>query len=338
MRIGLRMAHSSCMRCRGGVVLAIAVTAIGMLTTGVVPSSVAASPVHSIPGTNCPLFPADNVWHADISKLPVNSHNAAWMRAIGRQDDLHPDFGPSYGAQPVPYGIPVTVVTNAHPTVKVDFQYAHESDRVRYPLGRDTKIEGGRNSSGDRHAIIVNKTICTLYETFATQQHGKRWSAGSGAVWSLTSDKLRHNGWTSADAAGLPILPGLLRYAEVKRGFVDHAIRFTAPVTSRHYIWPARHAAGSRNSLRYPPMGARFRLKASFSESGYSPAARVVINAMKTYGLILADNGSSWYFQGDASRGWKGHLLSELKTIPAKDFQAVDESGLQLAKNSGAAR
>jgi hypothetical protein len=301
-------------------------------------ASVAAGGRHSIPGTSCPLFPADNVWHADISKLPVSSHSAAWLKAIGVRDDLHPDFGPSYGAQPVPYGIPVTVVTNAHPTVKVRFQYAPESDHVRYPLGHDTKIEGGRNARGDRHAIIVNKSTCTLYETFATEPNGKHWHAGSGAVWSLTSDKLRHNGWTSADAAGLPILPGLLRYAEVKRGYIGHAIRFTAPVSSRHYIWPARHEAGSKNSLRYPPMGARFRLKAGFSESGYSHAARTVLDAMKTYGLILADNGSSWYFQGDASRGWGGKLVSELKTIPARAFQAVDESSLRLSKNSGATR
>jgi hypothetical protein len=167
---------------------------------------------------------------------------------------------------------------------------------------------------------------------------GKRWHAGSGATWALDSDKLRHNGWTSADAAGLPILPGLLRWKEVKAGYVDHAIRFTAPVTSRHFIWPARHQAGSENSLKYPPMGARFRLKSSFSESGYSHKARVVLHAMKTYGLILADNGSSWYFQGDASHGWHGKLVSELKTIPAKAFQAIDESSLRQSKNSGAAR
>lgn len=301
-------------------------------------ASSAVSGRHSIPGTHCPLFPADNVWHADIRSLPVNARSRAWMDSIGRSGDLHPDFGPSYGAQPVPYGIPVTVVGNGHPMTKVHFQYADESDRVRYPLGLDTKIEGGRHAAGDRHAVIVNRSTCTLYETFATRHHGARWSAGSGAVWSLTSDRLRHAGWTSADAAGLPILPGLLRYAEVKRGYVGHAIRFTAPVTSRHYVWPARHEAGSRSSLRYPPMGARFRLRSGFSEAGYSRAARVVLEAMKTYGLILADNGSAWYFQGDASRGWHSKLVSELKTIPAAAFQAVDESGLRASANSAAVR
>lgn len=326
------------MRRRRGVVAASVIAAAGLLATGGASSSVAAGDRHPIPGTRCPLFPADNVWHADISTLPVNTHSADWLWAIGASDNLHPDFGPSYGAQSVPYGIPVTIVTSAHPTVKVHFTYASESDRVRYPFGRDTRIEGGRNARGDRHAIIVNKSNCMLYETFATKQSGERWSAGSGAVWSLTSDKLRHDGWTSADAAGLPILPGLLRYAEVKRGYIGHAIRFTAPVTSRHYLWPARHEAGSEGSLRYPPMGARFRLKAGFSEAGYSRAAKVVLEAMKTYGLILADNGSPWYFQGDASRGWHSTLIEELKTIPAKDFQAVDESSLQVSKNSGAAR
>lgn len=332
-----RLVDSELMTRLGGlVVVAAMVLAGGLVAAG--PTSVAATGSHSIPGTHCPLFPADNVWHADISKLPVNSHNAAWLRAIGTGLDLHPDFGPSYHSQPVPYGIPVTVVTKAHPTVKVHFRYGPESDHVRYPLGHDTKIEGGRHARGDRHALIVNKSTCTLYETYATKHHGTHWRAGSGAVWSLNTDRLRPEGWTSADAAGLPILPGLLRYAEVKRGYVGHAIRFTAPVTSRHYLWPARHEAGSKQSLSYPPMGARFRLKSSFSEAGYSPAARVVLDAMKTYGLILADNGSSWYFQGDASRGWSGKLVSELKTIPAKKFQAVDESSLRASTNSGAVR
>jgi hypothetical protein len=319
-----------------GIITVGALGAWGLTPVGV-------STARVVAGTHCAVFPADNVWHADISKLPVSSHSADWRRAIGLryQGDpihLHPDFGPSYGAQPVPYGIPVTVVSKAHPTVKVRFQYDSESDHVRYPLGHDTKIEGGRHAGGDRHAIIVNKSTCRLYETFATRKSNGRWRAGSGATWSLTSNKLRHNGWTSADAAGLPILPGLLRWSEVKAGHVDHAIRFTAPVTSAHFLWPARHQAGSKHSLSYPPMGARFRLSASFSTAGYSHNAKVVLQAMKTYGLILADNGSSWYFQGDASRGWPGGLVSELKTIPASAFKAVDESSLQKSPDSGAVK
>ena len=248
---------------------------------------------------------------------------------------LHPDFGPSYGDQPVPYGIPITVVKGNHPKVNVKFGYRSESDKVRYPLGRDSKVEGGWKAGGDRHVITVDKSNCRLYETWNTKLRHGHWSAGSGAVWNLRSNALRKDGWTSADAAGLPILPGLLRWSEVKAGKVDHAIRFTTDVTDKRYVWPARHAAGSVNNRNYPPMGARFRLKASFDESGYSSKARVVLNAMKHYGLILADNGSPWYFQGDASRGWPGGLISELKQIPAKAFEAVDSSSLQDDPDSG---
>jgi hypothetical protein len=322
----------------------VATTAIAALVAGSAAAaapttvSVAGRSARPLAGTNCTVFPANNVWHADISKLPVNRHSAQWMQKIGRSGDLHPDFGPSFGAQPVPYGIPITVVSGAHPKVKVKFQYGSESDHVRYPLGHDTKIEGGRHAGGDRHAIVVDKASCRLYETWLTRKRHHHWTAGSGATWSLNSNKLRPRGWTSADAAGLPILPGLLRYSEVKSGVVDHAIRCTAPQTSTHFLWPARHEAGSKRSLKYPPMGARFRLKAGFSMAHYSKSAKVVLRAMKTYGLILADNGSSWYFQGDASPHWPSNLISELKTIPAKDFQAVDESSLQKSPNSAAVR
>jgi hypothetical protein len=292
------------------------------------------------------VFPTNNVWNANISKLPVNRRSAEWVTNIGRSDDLHPDFGPSFGAQPVPYGIPITIVSGSHPKVHVRFLYSSESDHVRYPLGSDTKIEGGKNASGDRHAIVVDKATCVDYETYDTRHTSKGWTAGSGAVWSLSSNKLRSkphlnlgpNGLTSADAAGLPILPGLLRPSEVKAGYVDHAIRFTANVTSEHFIWPAEHEAGSKASLKYPPMGARFRLKASFSLAGYSRDTRVVLRAMKAFGLILADNGSSWYFQGAASNHWSNTMISQLKTIPARAFQAVDESSLESSPHSGKVR
>lgn len=291
-----------------------------------------------LPGTHCQVFPSDNVWHASIRHLPVDKHSKAWVRSIGKGDDLHPDFGPAYGAQPVPYGIPITYVSGSHRKVRVRFEYASESDHVRYPLGGDTRIEGGRNASGDRHALVVDKATCELYETFDTRHGAHGWTAGSGAVWSLSSNKLRPAGWTSADAAGLPILPGLLRWDEVKAGHVDHAIRFTAPTTSRHYLWPARHQAGSTSSWSVPPMGARFRLKASFPTKGYSRDTKVVLRAMKTYGLILADNGSPWYFQGEATKKWPSSLISQLKTIPARAFQAVDESSLRVSRNSGRVR
>jgi hypothetical protein len=302
--------------------------------------------VHKLPGTQCAVFPTDNVWNANISKLPVNSRSADWINNIGRSDNLHPDFGPSFGAQPVPYGIPITVVSGSHPKVHVKFMYSSESDHVRYPLGSDTRIEGGKHAGGDRHAIVVDKATCRDYETYDTRHTSKGWTAGSGAVWSLNSNKLRTkpkqnlgpNGLTSADAAGLPILPGLLRAGEVKAGYVDHAIRFTAPVSSEHFIWPAEHEAGSKASLKYPPMGARFRLKASFPMAGYSRDTKVVLRAMKAFGLILADNGSSWYFQGEASHHWSNTMISQLKTIPARAFQAVDESSLETSPHSGKVR
>jgi hypothetical protein len=286
-------------------------------TAGVVP----------VAGTSCRAFPASNYWNTDIRALPVHPLSAAWLSHMSPERRLHPDFGPSYGDGPG-YGIPVTVVGRYHRKVRVRFDYAAESDHVRYPFGRDTKIEGGRNSTGDKHAIIVQKYRCRLFETWNTRVRHGRWRAGSGAVWSLGSNRLRPDGWTSADAAGLPILPGLLRWNEVRAGRVAHAIRFTTDVTSRHHLWPARHDAGSTDSWAYPPMGARFRLKASFDASSFGPRARVVIAAMKDYGLVLADNGSPWFFTGERNRNWPEGLVEELKRIPASAFEAVDTSSL----------
>jgi hypothetical protein len=319
-------------------VLSAAVVAVplvvGFDATG--PADASAPAVRHLPGTSCTVFPADNYWHANVSKLPVDSHSKTWLKHMSPGTKLHPDFGPSYGAQPVPYGIPVTVVSGTHAKVPVIFQYASESDRVKYPLGSDTKIEGGAGAKGDRHAIVVDKSTCKLYETWSTKKSAAgNWHAGSGAVWSLKSDALRKKGWTSADAAGLPILPGLLRWDEVKAGHVDHAIRFTTDVTSTHYIWPARHQAGSTSSTAYPPMGARFRLKASYKITGYSTQAQTVLRAMKTYGLVLADNGSPWYFQGTSDSHWPSALLDQLKRIPASAFEAVNTSSLEVSSNSG---
>jgi hypothetical protein len=251
--------------------------------------------------------------------------------------DLHPDFGPSYGDGPN-YGIPITVVGKKHTKTRVSFDYSSESDHVRYPLGPDTKIEGGRGSDGDRHAIIVDKSTCKLYELYATSTSHGRWHAGSGAVWSLEKNRLRPDGWTSADAAGLPILPGLLRWNEVKKGKIDHAIRFTVPQTSQYHLWPARHDAGSTSSPDYPPMGARFRLSPSYDASGLSPYAQNVVAAMKKYGLVLADNGSAWYFQGEQNAAWPDKLIEDLKTIPADQFVAVDTSSLMVSPNSAQVR
>ena len=286
------------------------------------------------PIAGCPVFPKDNYWHARIDTLPVHARSSAWIKRMSPRSNLHPDFGPTYGAQRMPYGIPITVVGGGHRKVNVRFTYRSESDRVRYPLGRDTRIEGGWRSHGDRHAIIVDKSNCRLYETWNTRRRDNGWHAGSGAVWDLSSNKLRRDGWTSADAAGLPILPGLLRWKEVDAGKVDHAIRFTTDVTDRRYVWPARHQAGSVNNRNYPPMGARFRLKSSYDISGFSGQTRVVLRAMQRYGLVLADNGSPWYFQGDASRKWSGRLISEFKQVPARAFVAVDTSSLMVDADS----
>jgi hypothetical protein len=325
------------MRGRGWAAVSVASILLASGAAAASPAAGGTATIRHLPGTRCTTFPAGNVWHASVNRLPVDRHSAEWVRNIG-DGNLHPDFGPSYGAQPVPYGIPISYVSASHLKVHPHFRYSDESDHVGYPLGADTRIEGGKNASGDRHAIVVDRKTCRLYETWDTHHTTHGWSAGSGATWSLASNKLRPPGWTSADAAGLPILPGLLRYDEVKAGHVDHAIRFTAPVTARRYIWPARHAAGSTDSTAYPPMGARFRLTATFPTAGYSRAARVVIKAMKSYGLILADNGSPWYFQGEASPKWSSRLIEQLKSIPGSAFQAVDESSLEVSANSARAK
>jgi hypothetical protein len=308
------------------------------LSTLLVPSD-AATPVPEKPiaKTRCSEFPADNWWHADISGLPVHARSSAWLSHMSTDRELHPDFGPSYGDGPN-YGIPITVVDKRHRKVKVSFYYGAESDKVRYPLGKDTRIEGGRNSDGDRHAIIVDKSRCKLYETYDTRKVRGKWRAGSGAVWSLKNHGLRPDGWTSADAAGLPILPGLLRWNEVRADRIDHAIRFTTDETSNHHLWPARHHAGSTDDPGYPPMGARFRLNASYDASGLSPYAQRVVAAMQKYGLVLADNGSPWYFQGEQHRKWPDRLIADLKRIPADQFVAVDTSSLQVSPDSAQVR
>jgi len=296
-----------------------------------------------LPGTHCPVLPADSVWNTEIVSLPVSRSSAEWVAAIDHGDPsvhLHPDFGPG-GGPGSPYGIPFTIVEPGQPFVHVSFTYASESDRGPYPFGPSTPIEGGASSTGDRHALMVDPRRCVLYELFgARYAPGGRSTAGSGAIWHLDSDALRPAGWTSADAAGLPILPGLVTYAEVMSGRIDHAIRFTAPVTDDRFVWPARHEASDQNNPALPPMGARFRLKASFRlpPSRCGAPCQTVITAMKTYGLILADNGGSWYFQGSADRRWTYHFVDQLKQIPASAFVAVDESSLMCNPNSGRAR
>lgn len=272
-----------------------------------------------------------------MSNLPVDTHSAAWIANSGGPAlHIHPDFGDS--GTSVPYGIPFIVTNSSHPKVNITFDYADESDPGPYPFGPDTPIEGGAGSGGDQHAIMLDSTTCSLYELYNANYSPPGPTAGSGAIWNLRSDALRPSGWTSADAAGLPILAGLLRQDEVAAGIVRHAIRMTVHTTDKLFIWPARHEASSVSDPSYPPMGARFRMKASVDISHFSHDTQVVLTAMKHYGLIVADNGSNWYFQGAAQPGWDNTMLDELKTIPAGDFEAVDTSSLIIDPNSGAAR
>lgn len=301
-----------------------------LFVCGLLPLPAVAGAVRApVPGTSCDVFPADNVWNMDVSKVPVNPRSAVWKRAMhAGTTRLHPDFGPPG------YGLPFDVVGHAHPDVRLRFTYAGESDRGPYPLGARTQLEQG----SDRHALMIDADTCALYELFGASWNAGKPTAGSGAVFHLAGPKandLRPAGWTSADAAGLPIFPGLLRWDEVRAGFIGHAIRFTAGCTARSYLWPARHQAGVADS-RCPPMGARFRLRAGYSLAGFSRDARVILRAFQRYGLILADNGSDWFFQGEVSRRWTNDLLDELKSVPARAFVALDESGCRVKAGSAA--
>ena len=345
--------HRSRLHFRLGQVAAVACLPLLIVSDPLVPHAAAATAVPrtapprgpAVPGApKCQMFPADNVWNTDISKLPVNKNSATWMANMAASTtNLHPDFGPNEGGYP--YGIPWTVINpKTQAFIHLRFEYADESDKGPYPFGPTTPIEGGRNASGDRHALMVDPATCVLYELWDAQYVSPTAStAGSGAIWNLNSNALRPASWTSADAAGLAILPGLIKYQEVLSGRVDHAIRFTAQCTDDAYVWPARHEAGSCGA-DYPPMGARFRLSAGFSASQickagspYCSQLAVVIRAMQHYGLILADNGSNWYFQGSAFPQWPITLIDMMKQIPARDFVAVDESCLEVSPNSGQA-
>jgi hypothetical protein len=304
--------------------LAVTVALVGVLASA--PADARPAPAIPVPGTTCDVFPGDNAWHLNVRRMPVHRKNDVWKKAMhAGGTDLHPDFGPPS------YGIPYDVVGGGHAKVSIDFTYASESDHGPYPFGPDITVEHG----SDRHALMIDQSDCTLYELFAATWNGGNPTAGSGAIFDLGSNALRPRGWTSADAAGLSIFAGLLRWDEVQAGRVDHAIRFTVDCTSRSFLWPARHQAGS-SDRRCPPMGARFRLKRGFSLAGFSDDAKVILRGMKRYGLVLADNGSDWYFQGTVDPGWTNGLLDQLKTIPAGAFVAVDISGCQAAKNSGA--
>jgi hypothetical protein len=276
-----------------------------------------------VPGAEpCPIFPASNVWNRRIDALPTDPKSSTYIGSIGLDRGLHMDFG-SYAG----YGIPYQVVTSATPRSTVTFDYDDESDQVGYPIPANPKIEGA-GAGGDRHILMVDRDHCKLYELFAARRSGGRWYAGSGAVWELRSNALRPDGWTSADAAGLPILPGLVRYDEVAAGAIRHALRFTTDRTRKAHIYPARHDASDSTSTSLPPMGLRVRLKASYDTSDLSPHARTIAEALKRYGMILADNGSPWYISGMSDSRFDDDVMHELDVITGRDLEVVDTSGL----------
>jgi hypothetical protein len=274
--------------------------------------AVAAPAAPGAPG--CPMFPASNAFNQRVDRLPVAADSRRIVAAVGAERPLHPDFGTRYG-------IPFTTVSGRRtPTARVSFADAGESDRGPYPIPADPPIENG----SDRHLLIVDRDRCRLYELFAAQRRAGGWHAGSGAIWNLRSNRLRPAGWTSADAAGLPILPGLARYDEVRTGAIRHALRFTVPRTRRAYVAPARHFASTSTDPSLPPMGLRVRLKASVRIAGYPRQARIVLEALKRYGMLLADNGSPWFVSGAPDARWDDQALDAIKRVRGRDLEVVD--------------
>ncbi|MEZ5179150.1 MAG: hypothetical protein R2746_13000 [Acidimicrobiales bacterium] len=291
----------------------------------------------TVPGTDCPMFPATSHWHADVRALPVRANSSNLVAAVGAHAGLKADFGSGLW-DGGPIGIPYVVVPAGQAPVEVTFDYDDESDPGPYPVPADAPIEGGPDADGDRHILIVDRGTCRLHELYdAHPQADGSWHAGSGATWDLRSNALRPAGWTSADTAGLPILPGLVRYDEVASGTVDHAIRITVPTSRRAYLWPARHQAGSTSDANAPAMGERFRLKASVDPAAYPAQVRPIVVALQTYGAVVADNGSAWFMSGVPDERWDNDALQALRTIEGSDFEAVDASGLRISADSGEA-
>jgi hypothetical protein len=270
------------------------------------------------------VLPASNPLNQDISRAPVDPRSASYVASIGLSAHLHPDFGTNPG-----YGIPYTVVGQRQPKVRITFtEFGGESDPGPYPIPPSAPVEGA-GEAGDRHVLVLQRGSCKLYELYAAQRAGAGWLAGSGAVFNLRSNALRPAGWTSADAAGLPILPLLVRYDEVRAGRIDHALRVTVERTQRGYIHPATHFASASSDPNLPPMGLRLRLKASFSLAGFHGQSLVVLRALKRYGLIVADNGSPWYITGAPDRRWNEEDLAQIKRVPGSAFEAVRTGGIQ---------
>lgn len=269
----------------------------------------------------CPVLPADNALNQEVAGLPASPNSQHYIESIGLSAHLHPDFGvnPSYG-------IPYTVVGEGQPKVPIKFtKYKSESDPGPYPVPLNAPIEGGgKHGHGDKHVLVMQEGTCMLYELYKAAQKGEGWKAAGGARFDLRSNALRPEGWTSADAAGLPIFPLLARYPEVASGRIDHALRVTVPQSQRGYIHPATHFASSSSDPNLPPMGLRLRLKASYSLEGFSGQALVIMQALKRFGLIVADNGSPWYITGAPNAGWNEESLQEIKQVPGSAFEAVE--------------
>ena len=292
------------------------------------PTSAPTSSPTSAPTSNpapCPLFPSTNVWNKRVDSLPVAGNSAAMINGIGLTSVLHPDFSSLAWNRGLGYGIPYNVVNGSTPTYSVSFYYGDESDPGPYPIPGNPKIEGG----SDAHLLSWDTEACYLYEIFDASTSGGAWFGGSGAIWDLRSNALRPDGWTSADAAGLPILPGLVRWPEVNAGAILHALRFTAPKSCPNHIYPARHDAGSYSCTSYPPMGLRVRLKASVDISGFGPQAQVILLALKRYGMLLADNGSPWYLTGAPNASWDDDNLHGLQGLHGSDFEVVDTTSFR---------
>ncbi len=280
----------------------------------------------------CPTFPADNVWNTPVDTLPKDRRSNDYIDSIGATRPVHPDFGSNLNS-----GIPYSEIRPGTRRVRVDLDNRDESDLGNYPIPPDAPIEGGASSTGgDRHVILVDPRTCLLYELFdAHLQADGSWKAGSGIKMDLTDNALRGDGKTSADAAGMPILPGLVRYEEVLNGEINHALRFTAPHTQNTYIWPARHKASRLADATVPPMGIRVRLRADFDISKYSRTNQVIMKCMKRYGMLLADNGGAMFVTGVPDKRWDDSDLHKLGDMKAQDFEVVDESELQLLSDSG---
>jgi hypothetical protein len=306
---------------RGRIVTAAALAAavLGAGAWALLAPGASASPLAKAPG--CPVFPKTNVWNRRVDSLPVDPRSNAYLSNIPAGIGVHPDFGSFQG-----YGIPINVVGGSQKRKRVRFDYGDQSDHVGYPIPKQPKIERG----SDRHMLIVDRARCRLYELFAARKTSRGWRAGSGATWDMRSNHLRPAGWTSADAAGLPILPGLVRWNEVKKGVIDHALRFTVPVTCRGFIYPARHQAGSQSDCdQYPPMGLRLRLRGDYPVQHLPRQARVIAIAMQRYGIIVADNGTEWFVQGASNAHFNDDGLHRLNEITKSDFVVVDTSTLR---------